>query len=282
MKELATQAASDNVTDTQRAKIDNEFQTLESELNRIANDTEYQGQALINGGYGDYVSALGGNANTGLTTSGIILNGAATGTYTITDAASSQITLTNGSITQTVSGVNCGAQTIDFSALGIKLQLDADYDDWSELDGVSFVITAGTGGTFQVGTGNVASEDRITFDISDMNSDQLGSGSGSMISDVSLTTRSNAQTALSIIDDALDDVSAAMANLGAVQNRLDFASANVAVSIENMSASESVIRDADMALEVTNFTRAQILVQAGTAMLAQANVAPQAVLNLLS
>ena len=68
--------------------------------------------------------------------------------------------------------------------------------------------------------------------------------------------------------------------LGAIQNRLNYASANLATTIENVQAAESVIRDVDMAAEMTTFTKNQILLQAGTAMLAQANMAPQVVLSL--
>ncbi len=69
--------------------------------------------------------------------------------------------------------------------------------------------------------------------------------------------------------------------IGAAQSRLEFAAANLAISIENLAASESTIRDVDMAFEMVNFTRNQILLQAGTAMLAQANMVPQNILALL-
>ncbi|MGE5560899.1 MAG: flagellin, partial [Chloroflexota bacterium] len=83
------------------------------------------------------------------------------------------------------------------------------------------------------------------------------------------------------IQSALDRVSSQRANLGAVQNRLDHTIANLSTAAENLSAAESRIRDVDMASEMVTFTRNQILLQAGTAMLAQANQKPQAVLQLL-
>lgn len=86
---------------------------------------------------------------------------------------------------------------------------------------------------------------------------------------------------LTIVDTALDSISSERAGLGAVQNRLEHTIANLGVAIENLAAAESRIRDADMAKEMVAFTRNQILLQAGTAMLAQANAAPQAVLQLL-
>ena len=82
------------------------------------------------------------------------------------------------------------------------------------------------------------------------------------------------------IDDAIDTLSGLRGDIGAYQNRLDMRANNLASTLENFSAAESVIRDVDMALEMTSFTKNQILLQAGTAMLAQANQAPQMVLSL--
>lgn len=98
---------------------------------------------------------------------------------------------------------------------------------------------------------------------------------------ISIDTQDGAQAAILTIDAAMDDVNAIRGDLGAMQNRLQFAVANLEVASENMSASESRIRDADFAFEVSQFTRNQILVQAGTAMLAQANTIPQIALQLL-
>jgi flagellin len=96
-----------------------------------------------------------------------------------------------------------------------------------------------------------------------------------------LTSQANADTALQNIDDAIKTVSTERATLGATQNRLEHKINNLNVAVENLSASESRIRDTDMAQEMMSFTRSQILSQAGTAMLAQANSAPQNVLTLL-
>ena len=86
---------------------------------------------------------------------------------------------------------------------------------------------------------------------------------------------------VSQIDTAISSVSSIRSTLGAVQNRLEHAVANLGVNEENLSAAESRIRDVDVAQEMVNFTRLQILSQSGTAMLAQANQAPQSVLSLL-
>lgn len=130
--------------------------------------------------------------------------------------------------------------------------------------------------TFQIGSANTATEDRISIDTT---TGLLSSNLG--INTISLSTLASAQTALTSINNALSSVNILMGEIGAAQSRFEYASANLAVSIENISASESVIRDADMAYEMVAFTRNQILLQAGTAMLAQANMMPQNVLSLI-
>jgi flagellin len=102
---------------------------------------------------------------------------------------------------------------------------------------------------------------------------------GEDLSGVNVST--DADGAIGAIDDAIANVSSTRATLGATQNRLEHTVANLSVAVENLSASESRVRDTDMAEEMVSFTRHQIMVQAGTAMLAQANQIPGSVLNLL-
>lgn len=96
-----------------------------------------------------------------------------------------------------------------------------------------------------------------------------------------LTSKTNAQGVLTAVDTAINNVNAALGAIGAYQNRIENAQANIKTAIQNYSASESVIRDLDMAEEMTTFTKNQILAQAGTAMLAQANQSSQGILQLL-
>jgi flagellin len=131
-------------------------------------------------------------------------------------------------------------------------------------------VTAGTGGNFQVGAN---SGENLNIQIGAINSATLGT------STLNLTT--NASGAISALDTAIGKVSTTRATLGAYQNRFEHTINNLNVAVENLSASESRIRDTDMAQEMVSFTRSQILSQAGTAMLAQANQAPQSVMQLL-
>ena len=101
------------------------------------------------------------------------------------------------------------------------------------------------------------------------------------VNSLTLTTGAGASAAIASIDTAIGNVSTARSTLGATQNRLEHVVNNLSVAVENLTASESRIRDTDMAMEMANFTKHQILSQAGTAMLAQANAVPQNVLSLL-
>ena len=139
------------------------------------------------------------------------------------------------------------------------------------LDGGS---TATNGLTFQIGAN---AGQTLNVKIADMDAGALGVASASL----NVTDAANASTSLAAIDTAIGTVSGQRASLGAVQNRLEHTVKNLNVASENLAASESRIRDTDMAKEMMSFTRAQILSQAGTAMLAQANQAPQGVLSLL-
>ena len=182
MRVLAMQADSQNLGATERSFLDAEFQALIAEIDRVANDTEFNGTKLI-------------NADTTL--------------------------------------------------------------------------------TFKIGTGTVATEDDLTFTISGVTASDLGVDADDILN----TT--NTETALTNLSAAIDTLNTARAEIGAAQNRLDYASANLSVAIENAEAARSTLLDLDLAAEMTNFTSKQVLMQSGVAMLAQANQMPQNLLRLL-
>ena len=134
-------------------------------------------------------------------------------------------------------------------------------------------------------------DQRIEVSISDMRADAIGKGvtginnsaftSLEALKYVGVSTRENAEDAIKVVDQAIKDVSTERAKIGAYQNRLEHTINNLTVASENLTAAESRIRDADMAKEMMIFTKTQILLQTGTAMLAQANAAPQNILQLL-
>jgi len=157
----------------------------------------------------------------------------------------------------------------EFQALVSELD---DIADKTEFNGTKLLDGTYTAKDFQVGAN---SGDTLSVDIADM------SATGLAVDTATIGTKVDAQAAIDLVDTAIETVSDQRAGLGAVQNRLEHKINNLNVAVENLSASESRIRDTDMAAEMMSFTRSQILSQAGTAMLAQANQAPQGVLSLL-
>jgi len=304
MRELAVQSASSTVTDDNRESINGEYVQLINEIDRIAESTAYNNTTLL-GGYGNVVdtdvatSTALDSAATGVV--GVQVSGAAAGTYLFEDDADDRsITLGNGVTTQTIdigpaldtdddaAVVATGSSIVaNFDRLGIQLTLSGNkaaegsdpeilgYRD-DDLDGLELVVNSGTGGTFQVGPRNGAVH-RFEVNISDMRA----SGAVLNLDSSSTSTLASAQTSITTIDLAIESVAQQRGDLGAYQNRLSFNIRANENAIENIQASESSIRDADIGEEVSAFTRAQILVQSGTALLAQANVLPQNALSLL-
>ncbi|HSU01360.1 MAG TPA: flagellin, partial [Nocardioides sp.] len=155
----------------------------------------------------------------------------------------------------------------EFQAL--KDELD-DIADLTTFNGTN-LLSGGYTGTFQVGSN---AGETLSVSISSMAASSLGASG-------SISSLATASAAISAVNDAIGKVSEQRAKLGAVQNRLEHKINNLNATVENLTASESRIRDTDMAQEMVSFTRSQILSQAGTAMLAQANQSSQGVLQLL-
>ena len=167
-----------------------------------------------------------------------------------------------------------GRNRLDAEAQKLLSEIDRIANDTKY--GTTSLISGSINFTFQIGSSNTAAQDQINVTTSTA---LLTSNLG--LNSLSLTSLASAQAALASIDNSVTSVNIVQGEIGAAQSRLEFASANLAISIENIAASESTIRDVDMAFEMTSFTRNQILLQAGTAMLAQANMIPQNVLALL-
>jgi flagellin len=161
-------------------------------------------------------------------------------------------------------------EALVFDKIGVIITVDNSIADTSN---ETLVTTSASDPSFQVGVD--ATDTDISLTLSDLSSD------GMSIDSIDLSTAAGAETAMSSIDTAINSVNTALGNIGAFQNRMDFASANLASVFENVSSAESTIRDADIAKETTDFTRNQILVQAGVAVLAQANIVSQSALALL-
>lgn len=178
--------------------------------------------------------------------------------------------------TGTVGTTEKGYVQAEFSKLSSeidRISKTTEFNGTQLLDGS--ISTTTTKMDFQIGTRNTT-DDRIGFTAGKMDSSSMG-----LTSSIKVDTAANAQTALTAIDAAIASVSSTRGDLGATQNRLQSTINNLQVASENTSAAESRIRDVDVASETATMTRNNILTQAGTAILAQANQSPQAALKLL-
>jgi len=298
MKTLAVQAASGNLSDTERGFLNDEFQSLDEEVTRVASSTTFNGKQLLSGqdAWGVDPTAVGANIEAADGIAGFDVNDdadfTAADTISITfDNATNIMTLTNtnnANFSQSVDLTDLSTATIptgstadvEFGDLGITLTLNSAFAFGTDITANNtFDIVAQTGADtsleFQIGSGNSAAVDRLTFDLTAVSSAALG------VDGLDVDTQVNAQAAIAGVDTAIDTLQAARAAVGVGQNRLDFAAQNLASSQENNEAARSTLLDLDVAAEMTQFTSKQILVQSGVAMLAQANQMPQNLLRLL-
>ena len=183
-----------------------------------------------------------------------------------------------------VQSSNASNTSADRTSLNAEFRQLADEIDRT-LQGTRFngqaILAASAGGlVFQIGANN-ATTDRVTVTTSNMATNASIAAVTTTGAVITGTTGGTAQTMIATIDAALDAVNSERATYGAVQNRFDAIISNLQIGAENQAAARSRIMDADFASETARLTRAQILQQAGTAMLAQANAAPQNVLSLL-
>jgi flagellin len=192
-------------------------------------------------------------------------------------AAQTEFSQLNSELDRIVTTTKFGSQTILDGSYQGSFQVDSGTGAGSQITvdmGSTTLTSMAPTGTAVANAADVA--------ITGLNSAGLQTAALSLTGTTSANGHSNsAQDAVDQLDDAIKFVSTVRANLGAYQNRFDHTINNINVAVENLSASKSAITDTDMAQEMTNFTKSQILQQAGTAMLAQANQAPQGVLKLL-
>ncbi|GAB2635398.1 flagellin [Nocardioides ginkgobilobae] len=294
MRDLAVQSANDSNDTNSRSAINAEATALKEELTRIADKTTFNNVKLLDGSFtgkefqvgyaaGDTITVdiQGGRTaaqnlftdSTVSTASTFTFNQAADTTGPVTSAA---IEVTTGTIGVT----NTAQETAD--ALNADTAFKTAFS--ASVDGATgqLLVTAKSGNGSAVTVSAAA-----TGTTAGAGTAEAATGGGfsaahlGVDTQVDLTSQTAANASISVIDTAIKNVSTARANLGALQNRFEHTINNLNVTAENLSASESRIRDTDMAQEMMSFTRAQILSQAGTAMLAQANQAPQGVLSLL-
>jgi len=306
MRDLSVQAANTATNDiTARNAAQSEITQLTSEIDRITTSTTFGQMKLLDGSFGVTPATTTGTAIGPVTVTagsndqikidvggtGAVEATIAAGTYADGNALGAAVTtalrnaLLGGNAAQKAyaNSVNVTSTAVTASTFKLTVQsqlpsgstytLSAGTKDGTAalgLTGASITAATGSGGTFQVGA---YAADTISVSIGKVDAAGLGVAG--------LDVVNAASSSITKIDSAIALVSSTRGNIGAVQNRFESTIANLQVSTENLTASESRIRDTDMAQEMTNYTRNQIMQQAGTAMLAQANQAPQSILKLL-
>ncbi len=320
MRELAVQSSNDTNTDSDRKQLQAEITASIVEIDRIGNTTEFNTKKLIDGSAKGVAAAVSGsyrvNNNSALTMDPLTTSGLASLTAAL--AASASPTPANGAymIIRVADNnpTSAAFQASDWAIVGPDGQqvtvasATGLYGITLASNEVAFTATA-VGQAITVGLGNqdanVKVGQSVTFVLSKFQAatnslgnsvmTQIGANAGQTafismsdmrtaalgVDAVDISTKFGAQTAIETVQNAMDLVSTQRANMGAIQNRLEHTINNLSSASENITAAESRIRDVDMAKEMMAFQKNNILNQAATAMLAQANQQPQGVLQLL-
>ncbi|SFF33415.1 flagellin [Fontimonas thermophila] len=292
IRELAVQSSNATNTNTDRAALQTEVTQLLAEIDRVANQTSFNGVKLLDGSFSGAVFQVGANAGETITVSSIVdANTAALGS--VTQNTSAGLSVSASTLTGYATAIAAGGVTINGVDIGAIGAATSAAERAGQLVNAINAVSqqSGVGASYDAATGQITLTSAVAITIGGTTDDATiaGYANGSFstlttttgIDTLSVASYAAAQLAIQSVDSALATVNSARASLGAVQNRFESVVANLATTSENLSAARSRIQDADFAVETANLTRAQILQQAGTAMLAQANSMPQNVLSLL-
>jgi flagellin len=293
MKSLSVQASSGQLSNTERGMLNQEFTALRSEIDRIADDTEFNGTKLLNGSNTFSAGTIGGNVgqddgieqflftnDTGAfsaTDSVTVAFDATTDQFTVTNAATGITYTSDAGVTSPTAG---NFREVVINGAGLTIQLNSQFDDTLAIAANNtFTVGGGTSDTlsleFKIGTGTDTYDD-VTIALASARTTALSA----TLSTSTIDSQANAELAIAEVSSAIDTLAQNRALLGSSQNRIEFASANIATTVENTEAARSALLDLDVAAEMSDFTSKQILVQAGVSMLAQANQLPQNLLKL--
>jgi Flagellin and related hook-associated proteins len=301
IRELSVQSANATNSSTDREALNSEVKQLTSEIDRVANQTSFNGTKLLDGSFSGALFQVGADAGQTIGINSIVdANVDSLGKAGFAATQTGSAALASG--TATASGSFSGMQINSVSIASVSVavgdtgtdiskKIAAAINDKLDQTGVyASVDTSGklkleslkAGKDFAFTAGSATGATGVTFDSTGIAATAtVAAGTTSTLTNLDISTFSGAQKALEIVDKALTAVNSSRADMGAVQNRFTSTIANLSSTSENLSASRSRIRDTDYAKETAELTRTQILQQAGTAMLAQAKSVPQNVLSLL-
>ncbi len=289
VRELSVQSANATNSQSDRDALQAEVEQLVSEIDRVANQTSFNGTKLLDGSFTSKLFQVGADAGQTIGINSIVdATTSAIGTAQFA-ADESAPAVASGSVS--VSGLTINSVTIDVAATSATATATENASSIinainAKMDQTGVYAAAGsTAGTYTLSSVKAGRDLEIggTVTGSGLSTGTTAAADSTAVhaSDIDISDFVGSQQALEIVDKALTSVNSARADLGAIQNRFTSTIANLATSSENISAAKGRITDADFAAETANLTKAQILQQAGTAMLAQANSLPQNVLSLL-
>ncbi|WP_184409862.1 flagellin [Xanthomonas translucens] len=302
IRELSVQSANATNSTTDREALNSEVKQLTSEIDRVANQTSFNGTKLLDGSFSGALFQVGADAGQTIGINSIVdanVNSLGKAGFAATQTGSAALASGTATASGSFSGMSVNGVSIASVAVAVgdagadvSKKIAAAINDKLDQTGVYASVDSTTGAlkleslkagkdfSFTAGSGTGATG--ITFSNAGIaTSAAVTAGTTNTLSDLDISTFSGAQKALEIVDKALTAVNSSRADMGAVQNRFTSTIANLSSTSENLSASRSRIRDTDYAKETAELTRTQILQQAGTAMLAQAKSVPQNVLSLL-
>jgi flagellin len=301
MRELAVQGSNDTLDDTDREFINVEMKELRAQINSVSTSTEFNGKKLANGNLESTLVAAGSTTELGMATAnasvvGIdVSNAAGNTTFTFTDTGTG-LQLATGGVIQEISDADMtigvdGQQTITWATHGVSLTFaSALGDDGSDIAAALTTKTIVTGATNASATFHTGA-DKGQVMVVDFKNVEINTGAGDarmqqvdtglQAFEGGTATRAEAEDLIEDLDAAIEYISETRAGYGAAQNRLESAVNNLMQTSENLTASESRIRDVDVAAESAEMARATVLQQAAVSVLAQANQQPQLALKLL-
>jgi flagellin len=290
IRELAVQSRNATNSTDDRAALQKEVTQLVSEIDRVAKQTSFNGTKLLDGSFTAQAFQVGANQGDTISIAGIAnsttssLGGTwnSPSTYS-TSASALNVTAGASAASVSINGVTVGVPALtgrtEAAALtAMKSAFDTAKSSNGALANVSMDASGVITSTDQ--TLKITSQTNVGGGTVGATTTTAGAAHTG-IGDVDISTTAGADDAMIAMDAALKSVNSARADLGAIQNRFESVVSNLASSAENLTASRSRIQDADFAAETANLSRSQILQQAGTAMVAQANQLPQTVLSLL-
>jgi flagellin len=293
IRELAVQSRNATNSSTDRAALNTEAQQLKAEIDRVASTTSFNGVKLLDGSFTNQAFQVGANVGETITVTGLVnaqsANLGSSSIAQVTGAAASAFTaITAGDLT--INGVSVGAIGADTNAANRASSIAAAVNSYSSQTGVyATILSSAPTQVVLTNSGSVPATPNVVIALSGtattattgLTAATTSAATQTGFAALDISSVAGAESAITAMDAALSSVNTARATLGAIQNRFSSVVSNLQTTSENLSASRSRIQDTDFAAETANLTRAQILQQAGTAMLAQANALPQNVLSLL-